>query len=100
MISFVVLFMLGSGIAGGAYNPAMLLAGRAVQGIGGGGINMFIELIVCDLVPLRERGNFMGMIFAVFAIGTSVGPVIGGIIADHSSWRWVFYIKYVGLCPR
>jgi MFS family permease len=44
------------------------------------------------MLPLRERGNFMGMIFAVFAVGTSLGPFIGGVIVQHSSWRWVVSI--------
>lgn len=89
MIGAVAFFVLGSGISGGAINSAMMVAGRAIQGIGGGGINVLIELIVSDLVPLRERGNFMAMIFAVFSIGTSLGPFVGGALVQHSSWRWV-----------
>ncbi|KAF2431627.1 MFS general substrate transporter [Tothia fuscella] len=92
-ISIVAIFVLGSGISGGAQNTGMLIAGRAVQGIGGGGINLMIDLIVCDLVPLRERGNFMAIIFAIFAVGTSLGPFIGGAIVQHASWRWVFWIN-------
>ena len=72
----------------------MLIAGRAVQGIGGGGINLMIDLITCDLVPLRERGNFMAIIFAIFAVGTSLGPFVGGVLVQHTSWRWVFYINF------
>jgi MFS family permease len=93
MISTVATFALGSGISGGATTTAMLIGGRAVQGVGGGGINMLIDLIVCDLVPLRERGNFMGIIFGVFAIGTSLGPFIGGAIVQNTTWRWVFYLN-------
>lgn len=70
----------------------MLIAGRTIQGIGGGGINVMIDMIVSDLVPLRERGKFMGMIFAVFAVGTSLGPFVGGATVQHSSWRWVVSI--------
>lgn len=88
MIGSVALFVLGSGISGGAINPPMMIAGRSIQGIGGGGINVMIDMIVSDMLPLRERGNFMGMIFAVFAVGTSLGPFIGGVIVQHSSWRW------------
>ena len=54
---------------------------------------MMIDMIVSDLVPLRERSNFMGMIFAVFSIGTSLGPIIGGLIVQRTSWRWVFYLN-------
>ncbi|KAK6215894.1 hypothetical protein LQW54_004074 [Pestalotiopsis sp. IQ-011] len=90
-ISTVAIFALGSGISGGGRSAGMLLAGRAVQGAGGGGVVLMIEMIVCDLVPLRERGKFMGVIFAVFALGSSLGPFIGGAIAQHD-WRWVFWI--------
>jgi EmrB/QacA subfamily drug resistance transporter len=93
MILVVCLFALGSGIAGGSTNLAMLIAGRAIQGIGGGGVNLVIQLIVCDLVPLRERGNYMAAIFLFFTIGTAMGPFIGGIIVERTSWRWVFYIN-------
>jgi MFS family permease len=92
MIGSVALFVLGSGISGGAINSPMMIAGRSIQGIGGGGINVMIDMIVSDMLPLRERGNFMGMIFAVFAVGTSLGPFIGGVIVQHSSWRWVVSI--------
>ncbi|KAK0725833.1 major facilitator superfamily domain-containing protein [Lasiosphaeris hirsuta] len=93
MILVVVLFALGAGIAGGANNLAMMVAGRAIQGIGGGGVNFIIQLIICDLVPLRERGNYMGILFLFFTIGTAMGPFIGGAIVERASWRWVFYIN-------
>ncbi|KAJ5110594.1 MFS general substrate transporter [Penicillium argentinense] len=93
MIGAVAFFVLGSGISGGAINAAMMIAGRTIQGIGGGGINVMIDMIVSDLLPLRERGNFMGMIFAIFSIGTSLGPFIGGALVQQSSWRWVFYLN-------
>ncbi|RYP45621.1 hypothetical protein DL768_008058 [Monosporascus sp. mg162] len=92
-IGIVAIFALGSGISGGATSTPMLIGGRAVQGIGGGGIILMIEMIVCDLVPLRDRGRFMGVIFALFAIGTSLGPFIGGAIAQNTTWRWVFWIN-------
>lgn len=68
--------MLGSGIAGGASSMAMMIAGRTIQGIGGAGLNVLSELIVCDLVPLRERGSILGIIFGASALGPAVGPVI------------------------
>ncbi|PYI11659.1 MFS general substrate transporter [Aspergillus sclerotiicarbonarius CBS 121057] len=71
----------------------MLIAGRAVQGVGGGGINILIDLIICDLVPLTQRGAYIGLLFVVFAMGTSLGPFIGGAIVNDTTWRWVFYLN-------
>ena len=71
----------------------MLIAGRTIQGIGGGGVTMLIDLIVCDLVPLRKRGSVMGIIFGAVTIGTALGPFIGGIIVEVTTWRWVFYLN-------
>ena len=71
----------------------MLIAGRAIQGIGAGGINVLIEIIICDLLPLRERGNYLALIFGLTAIGTAAGPAFGGLIVEYSSWRWVFYLN-------
>jgi MFS family permease len=85
----VSMFNLGSGICGGAANGSMLIAGRAIQGIGLGGLNMMIDVIVLDLAPLRERGNFMAIVLSIYSIGTSLGPWVGGAIIDHTSWRWV-----------
>ena len=92
MIFAVALFCLGSGIAGGANEMPMLVGGRTVQGIGGGGITMMIELIICDLVPLRERGNILALLFAAVTVGTSLGPFVGGILVERTTWRWVFYM--------
>ncbi|TDZ40128.1 Cytochrome P450 monooxygenase fsdH [Colletotrichum trifolii] len=71
----------------------MLLAGRAIQGVGSGGINMIIEVIISDLVPLRQRGYFMSIVLLIYALGLGTGPLIGGSLAQHVGWRWVFYIN-------
>ncbi|KXJ94938.1 major facilitator superfamily domain-containing protein [Microdochium bolleyi] len=92
-IAIVAIYTLGSGICGGANNAATLIAGRAVQGIGSGGVNMIVDVIISDLVPLRERGNYIAIVLTVYAIGTSLGPFVGGIIVETTSWRWVFYIN-------
>jgi EmrB/QacA subfamily drug resistance transporter len=86
-------FVLGSGIAGGANSMAMLIAGRVIQGIGAGGINVLCEILVCDLVPLRERGNYLAGMFGMIAVGTALGPFFGGLIVDNTTWRWVFYLN-------
>ncbi|OTA96643.1 hypothetical protein M434DRAFT_392581 [Hypoxylon sp. CO27-5] len=92
-LSIVAIYIIGSGVCGGARNPAMLIAGRAVQGAGSGGINMIIDVIISDLVPLRQRGNFIAIILAVYGLGTTLGPFLGGVIVENTSWRWVFYIN-------
>ncbi|KAI0013524.1 major facilitator superfamily domain-containing protein [Xylariaceae sp. FL0662B] len=89
----VAIFTLGSGICGGANTGAMLIAGRTVQGIGSGGIIMIIDIIVSDLVPLRQRGNYMAVVLAIYGVGTTLGPFIGGEIVQTTTWRWVFYIN-------
>lgn len=89
----IILFAVGSAICGPAPNLGALVAGRAIQGIGAAGLNTMVEIVVCDLVPLRERGKFMGYIFAIYGLGTSIGPVIGGVFAGRVTWRWVFYLN-------
>ncbi|KAH8669159.1 major facilitator superfamily protein [Xylariales sp. PMI_506] len=93
MILATAAFVFGSGISGGASNMAMLIAGRVLQGLGGGGINVLIEVIVCDIVPLRQRGNYLATMFGLVALGTALGPFISGLIVDRVSWRWVFYLN-------
>jgi MFS family permease len=88
----VVLFAVGSGIAGGATNPGMLISGRTIQGFGAGGIYVCIDVILCDLVPLRQRGKYLGIIFSFAGVGTTIAPVIGGALAARD-WRWIFYLN-------
>jgi len=71
----------------------MLIAARGVQGIGGGGINMIIDLILCDLLPMRERAKYMGILFSFVTVFTSVGPLLGGALAQAGAWRWAFYMN-------
>ncbi len=92
-IAATTAFVLGSGICGGASNMAMLIAGRVIQGAGAGGIGMLIEMIICDLVPLRQRGNYLAIVLGLVALGTALGPFFGGLIVNYSSWRWVFYLN-------
>jgi MFS family permease len=72
---------------------AMMIAGRAVQGIGGSGISVLCETVICDLVPLRERGTYMAMVFGMVSIGVALGPLFGGLIVSYSTWRWAFYMS-------
>ncbi|KAM4057562.1 major facilitator superfamily protein [Hirsutella rhossiliensis] len=89
----VCLFALGSGLCGGASSTAMMIAGRAVQGIGGGGILTMSEIVICDLVSIRERGLYAGVIGGIWAIAAVVAPILGGAFAQGSSWRWIFYLN-------
>ncbi|KAI0400038.1 major facilitator superfamily domain-containing protein [Xylaria palmicola] len=99
-IGTVAIFVLGSGLCAGAENPATFIAARGVQGLGGGGINMLLDLIVCDLVPLKDRGKYMGLLFGIATLAAAVGPLIGGALTSAGAWRWVFWINLPigGLC--
>ncbi|KAJ5714414.1 uncharacterized protein N7483_011595 [Penicillium malachiteum] len=92
MIISVALFMLGSGVSGGAKNMVSMIGGRAVQGIGGSGIGVLCEMIICDLVPLRERGTYLGMVLGMVGLGAALGPLFGGLLVSYSTWRWAFYM--------
>ncbi|KAF2680922.1 MFS general substrate transporter [Lentithecium fluviatile CBS 122367] len=70
----------------------VLIFGRIIQGLGTGGIDLFAEMILCDIVPLRKRGPYLAIKHAVFAIGTTLGPLLGGVFAEHG-WRWCFLIN-------
>ncbi|OTB14866.1 hypothetical protein K445DRAFT_334359 [Daldinia sp. EC12] len=92
-IMAVALFILGSGICGGSSTMGMLIVGRTIQGIGGGGIQLLTETTITDLVPLRERGLYIALTMVAATVGAAIGPFVGGLIADKSTWRWVFYLN-------
>lgn len=93
MLAVIAIFVLGSGICGGASTGGMLIAGRAVQGAGSGGIIMVSSIVISDLVPLRQRGNYSAVLMAIFGVGSALGPFIGGSIVSSTTWRWVFYLN-------
>jgi MFS family permease len=84
----VFLFAAGSAVSATAQSLGALVAGRAIQGIGGGGINILIEIIVADLVPLRDRPKFISIIFIFYTVAVVLGPLIGGLLAQRVTWRW------------
>ncbi|MFE6053539.1 MDR family MFS transporter [Kitasatospora sp. NPDC056446] len=89
----IVIFLLGSVLCGIAQGMGELIAFRALQGLGGGGLMVLSQAIVGDLVPPRDRGRYQGLFGAVFGVTSVLGPLLGGLFVDHLSWRWVFYIN-------
>ncbi|MEV5238784.1 MDR family MFS transporter [Streptomyces cinnamoneus] len=88
-----VVFTAGSVFAGAAASMPMLIAARAVQGVGGGGLMVTAMALIADVIPLRERGKYQGALGAVFGVTTVVGPTLGGIFTDQATWRWCFYVN-------
>ncbi len=89
----IVIFMAGSVIGGLAPNMEWLIAGRAVQGLGGGGLMILSQAIIADVVPARERGKYMGAMGGVFAFASVAGPLLGGWFTEGPGWRWMFWIN-------
>ncbi|MFD1722057.1 MDR family MFS transporter [Amnibacterium endophyticum] len=88
----LVIFVVGSALAGFSQDTNTLIAFRAVQGLGAGGLTALVQVVMADIVSPRERGRYMGFIGAVMAVGTVGGPLIGGLLTDGFGWRWNFYV--------
>ncbi len=89
----IVIFVIGSALAGFSHTMTELIAFRALQGLGGGGLMVGAQTIIGDVVSPRDRGRYMGLFGAMFAVATVIGPLIGGLCVTYLSWRWVFYIN-------
>lgn len=89
----ITIFLIGSAMSGAATSMLWLIISRAIQGLGGGGLIVGAQAIVGDVVSPRERGKYQGLFGAVFAVTTVIGPLIGGVLTEHASWRWVFYVN-------
>lgn len=89
----VIVFGIGSFCAGFADSMVWLIVWRAVQGLGGGGLMVTSTALIADVVPLRERGKYQGVLGSVFGVVTVAGPMLGGFFVDHLSWRWAFYVN-------
>jgi EmrB/QacA subfamily drug resistance transporter len=90
--SALVIYAVGSILAGASQSTGWLIACRVLQGLGAGGMTALTQVILSDLVSPRERGRYMGLLGAVMAVGTVAGPLLGGVITDGIGWRWCFYV--------
>lgn len=88
----LVIFVLGSALAGFSQDTGTLIVFRVLQGLGAGGLTSLVQVILSDIISPRERGRYMGFLGAVMAVGTAGGPLLGGLITDSIGWRWNFYV--------
>lgn len=93
ILAALLLFTIGTVICSIAHNVTLLLLGRCIQGVGGGGLVALTYVVVTDMVTLRERGKWMSIISVQWAIGSVLGPVIGGAFAEKLTWRWIFWLN-------
>nr|WP_264011916.1 MDR family MFS transporter [[Mycobacterium] manitobense] len=89
----ILFFLAGSVLCGLSESMTMLVASRALQGIGGGAIMVTATALIGEVIPLRDRGRYQGALGAVFGVTTVVGPLLGGFFTDHLTWRWAFWIN-------
>ncbi|CAN9337133.1 unnamed protein product, partial [Alternaria alternata] len=94
LVTSIVLFTFDTAFCAVAHDFAVMLIGRCVQGVGGGGVIAMTQVIFCDMVPLRQRPQYFSMVLASWSIGSIVGPVVGGAFVESASWRWCFYINF------
>ena len=89
----IVIFLIGSALCGLSQSMTELIAFRALQGLGGGGLMVVTLAVIGDVVSPRERGRYQGYFGAVFGVSTVIGPLLGGFLVDSVSWRWIFYVN-------
>ncbi|KAJ6519097.1 MFS general substrate transporter [Mycena sanguinolenta] len=89
----IVLFLIGSGLCGAATSMSFLIACRAVQGVGCGGVIVMVQVVISDIVTLRDRGKYSSVIGGCWGVASVLGPLLGGIVTEKASWRWCFWIN-------
>lgn len=110
-LAAITIFLIGSALCGLSRTMLQLIVFRGIQGLGAGGLMTLAQTTIADLIPPRERGRYQGVFGAVFAACSVAGPLLGGLITDALSWRWVFYVNlpvgaaalaliWIGLKPR
>jgi EmrB/QacA subfamily drug resistance transporter len=92
-LAALVIFLLGSCLGGLAWDMGSLIAARALQGLGGGGLLILLQAVVADVVPARERAPYLSAIGAVFVVAALAGPVLGGWLSEGIGWRWAFWLN-------
>jgi len=91
--SAIVIFLIGSVLAGASQTMWQLISTRALQGLGGGGLMVLVMAVLADVIAPRDRGRYMGLFGAVFGLASIIGPLLGGFFTEQLSWRWIFYIN-------
>jgi EmrB/QacA subfamily drug resistance transporter len=89
----ITIFLIGSALCGAAQSMTWIIVARGIAGIGAAGIMSTVMIIITDLVSLRDRGKYQGMLGSVFGFSSVIGPLLGGVFVDHASWRWAFFIN-------
>ncbi|ETS85295.1 hypothetical protein PFICI_03320 [Pestalotiopsis fici W106-1] len=94
LIAALSFFTVGTLLCCLAHGIVLMLVGRSLQGVGGGGIIVLSLVVFTDIVPLRYRPKWYGTVLGAWALGNCLGPILGGLIVEHTTWRWVFYIMF------
>ncbi|KAF2114257.1 major facilitator superfamily domain-containing protein [Lophiotrema nucula] len=94
LLASLCFFTVGTILCSVANGFEVLLVGRSIQGIGGGGIITMSQVIFCDIVPLRQRPRYFALVLGSWSVGSIIGPVTGGVLCTNTTWRWVFYINF------